>query len=149
MAYGVIVYDSRVNQGGGELSLPREMVVDTLLKLGATARGGGWYYLTRRQGFVKFALPDGEVRYLTVECPNVTRASFALAAEALTTLAATLPHLELASPASGTTLDLDASSDEQIISFLMTDWRGGLSCAISVLRRELVLSAECWVLGVA
>lgn len=144
MAYGVIVYDSRVNQGADEFTLPRQMVVDMLLKLGATARGGGWYYLTRRQGFVKFVLAEGELRYLTVECPNVTRASFALAAEALTALAATLPHLELASPASGSTISLDASSDEQIIGFLMTDWRGGLSCAISVLRRELVMGFEFW-----
>lgn len=134
MAYGVIVYDSRVNQGAGDFALPRRVVVDTLLTLGAMARGGGWYYLTRRQGLVKFALAEGELHYLTVECPNVTRASFALAAEALIDLAAAIPHLELASPASGTTISLDPSSDEQIIGFLMADWRGGLSCAISVLR---------------
>lgn len=136
MAYGMIVYDGRVNQAAGEFELPRATVIDTLLRVGATARGGGWYYLTRRRGFVKFTVPEGELRYLTIECPNVTRASFALAAESLTALAAALPHLELASPTSGTTMNLGQSSDAEIVGFMMADWRGGLSCAISVLRRE-------------
>ncbi len=136
MAYSMIVYDSRVNQEAGEFGLPRDLVVDTLLRIGAVARGGGWYYLTRRQGFIKVELPKGEIRYLTLECPNITRASFALAGEALITLAMLIPHLELASPASGKTLSLEQSSDAEVVGFLMSDWRGGLSCTISVLRRE-------------
>jgi hypothetical protein len=136
MAYGVIVYDSRTNQGEGEFNLPREALVDALLAAGATAREQGWYYITRHQGFVKVELPAGELRYMLVECPNVTRASFALAGEALAALATAVPGLEVATPGSGKTLPLTGSAVAEIASFLMEDWRSNLSCSIITLRRE-------------
>lgn len=136
MSYGVIIYNRTANEGEDEIALPREALTSALLAVGATAREQGWYYITRQQGFVKVELPAAELRYITLECPNVTRASFALAAEVISALAATVPNLELAVPGSGRTLLLDASSASAIADFLMADWRSSLSCTIVSLRRE-------------
>lgn len=142
MGYSIIVYDKRMNVAADAISLPHAAIVAALVQQGAVQRERDWWLLTRRQGLVRVSLPAAG-QYITVEFPNVTRANFALAAEVLTAIAQQVPNLEIASPSSGKQLALDAASDGEIAAFLMTDWRGGLSCTITTLRRELwVMSFE-------